>query len=101
MLAGRPRSLFRFVLDTNRKPCSIPAMIRAIHLFFCRRAIHSNALRLAAARGQLEYLYDCYASDSYNSDLHADILQERDRIRALEERQDVLAAELAQLAQPT
>ena len=72
-------------------------MIRAIRRFFCRRAIHSNALRLTAAREELEYLYDLYASEPYNNDLHADILQERDRIRALQERQDALAAELAQL----
>jgi hypothetical protein len=72
-------------------------MIDAINRFFCRRAVHSNALRLVAARDRLEYLYDCYTEDPYNSDLHADILQERDRIHALTERQDILTAELAQL----
>ncbi len=73
------------------------SLLDHLHRIWLERRIRVLSVDLARGRDRLDDLEAAYRADSYNSALHYDILHERDRLHNLEDRRNLVQAQLSEM----
>ncbi len=74
------------------------SLLDHLRRIWLERRIRVTSVDLARERDELDYLEQVYLADSYNSELHSDILWQRDRIHDLEGQRNQLQFQLSKLS---